>query len=356
MCAGKVVVLSNCLATTHPHLALEWHSSKNGSLTPYDVTAGSGKKVWWKCPKADDHEWIAIIADRHEHGCGACAGKIVVLSNCLATISPHLALEWHPTKNGSLTPYHVTAKSNQRAWWKCPKADDHAWIAIIADRHAHGCGVCASQTVALSNCLATIHPHLIEEWHHSKNGSLTPYNVTPGSKQSIWWKCPKAHDHEWSTSPNSRTNKHSKCPMCAGKVVVLSNCLATTHPPLALEWHPSKNGSLTPYDVTAGSGKKVWWKCPKAHDHEWIAKIAERKRYGCPVCAGKMVVLSNCLATFYSHLVNEWHPTKNEDLTPYKVTSGSKKRVWWLCFNGHEWIISIDKRKNGRNCPECRKL
>ncbi|MBQ3373319.1 MAG: zinc-ribbon domain-containing protein [Oscillospiraceae bacterium] len=30
-------------------------AKKNGSLTPWTVTAGSQKKVWWKCSLG--HEW-----------------------------------------------------------------------------------------------------------------------------------------------------------------------------------------------------------------------------------------------------------------------------------------------------------
>tara|TARA_B110000285_G_scaffold180449_1_gene203483 strand:+ start:85 stop:225 length:141 start_codon:yes stop_codon:yes gene_type:complete len=36
--------------------------------------------------------------------------------------------------------------------------------------------------------------------------------------------------------------------------------LAEVNPELAEEWHPTKNGELTPFDVTKGSNKKVWWK------------------------------------------------------------------------------------------------
>ena len=39
---------------------------------------------------------------------------------------------------------------------------------------------------------------------------------------------------------------------------------------LAKEWHPTKNGSLTPADLTLGSNKRVWWICSKGH--EWQAR------------------------------------------------------------------------------------
>ena len=83
------------LAESNPELAKQWHSSKNGSLTPYDITPGSGRKVWWKCPEADDHEWKAQIGSRSKgSGCPVCSNNKVVLSNCLATLNPGLSKEW----------------------------------------------------------------------------------------------------------------------------------------------------------------------------------------------------------------------------------------------------------------------
>src|SRR6516165_1878218 len=98
----------NRLSLTHPELAAQWHRTKNRSLIPNDVSFASNKKVWWQCPVADDHEWEAVVNSRAQgRGCPYCSGNAVVLSNCLATTHPALAIQWHPTKNGSLTPYDV---------------------------------------------------------------------------------------------------------------------------------------------------------------------------------------------------------------------------------------------------------
>lgn len=57
------------------------------------------------------------------------------------------------------------------------------------------------------------------------------------------------------------------------------------------EWHPTKNGELTPKDVTCGSNKKVWWMCEKGH--EWEAIIVNRtKGRGCPYCSDKKLIKS----------------------------------------------------------------
>ena len=127
------------LAEANPELAKQWHPTKNGELTPRDVISGSKKKVWWKCDKADDHEWEASLEARlRGDGCPICRGLKVVLSNCLATVQPKLVKEWHPTKNGELTPFEFVEYSNKKVWWKCDKADDHEWEAIIAYRSGRG--------------------------------------------------------------------------------------------------------------------------------------------------------------------------------------------------------------------------
>ena len=350
------------LAEVNPEIAKEWHPTNNGDLTPFDFTIGSKKKVWWKCEKGEDHEWEAIIYSRKNNGCSICSGRKVVLSNCLTTTYPELAKEWHPTKNGDLTPNDITSGSNKKIWWKCNKGADHEWL-VSPNRRTHdvnkirGCPVCAGQKLVLSNCLATTHPELAKEWHPTKNGDFTPLNTHPGTHREIWWKCNKGDDHEWKAQVVSRTRQQSNCLVCIGQKVVLSNCLATTHPAIAKEWHPTKNGDFTPFDVTAGSDKKVWWKCSKGDDHEWETSVGHRSAgNGCAVCAGYKVVLSNCLSTTHPEIAKEWHPTKNGDLTPYDITAGSKKYVWWKCNKGddHEWQTTAGSRYyQGSGCPYC---
>lgn len=67
--------------------------------------------------------------------------------------------------------------------------------------------------------------------------------------------------------------------------------------------------------------------------------------------------MSNCLATCNPKLAEEWHPTKNGNLTPYDVAKNANKKVWWLCLEcGHEWKSLIGNRSClNRGCPECSK-
>ena len=138
--------------------------------------------------------------------------------------------------------------------------------------------------------LAELNPELAAQWHPTRNDDLTPFDISPYSSKTVWWKCPKGEDHEWEAMVVNRT-KGSGCLICSNRKIVKSNCLATLTPELAKEWHPTKNDNLTPYDVSIGSGKKVWWKCTKGNDHEWQAVIKNRKRGdGCPICSNRKVI------------------------------------------------------------------
>lgn len=129
-------------------------------------------------------------------------------------------------------------------------------------------------------------------------------------------------------------------------------------PNIAAKWHPTKNGSLTPDKVISGSGKRYWWKCPKGDDHEWETSPKHRiiGNTGCPYCVGQKVSKTKTLTITHPDLAAEWHPTKNDSLTPKQVSFGSVIKAWWLCQCGHEWETRIDTRSDGHGCPECGKL
>jgi hypothetical protein len=284
------------------------------------------------------------------------------------TISSHkrydiLLKEFHPTLNGELKLSDFNYGSHKKIWWKCDVAEDHIWEANINNRiNGSNCPCCHGLKVVMSNCLATTHPNIAKQWHPTKNNGLTPFDFTMGSEKRVWWKCDEGDDHEWESGIKNIVNGN-KCPCCVGKKTVLSNCLATTHPDVAKQWHPTKNLSITPFDVTALSNKKVWWKCDKHDDHEWESTISNKTRnsihMGCPCCAGNKVVLSTCLATTHPNIIEKWHPTKNS-ITPFDISFGSSKRIWWKCNNNHEWIATVNwmvdcTEKGGNGCPLCNE-
>lgn len=52
-------------------------------------------------------------------------------------------------------------------------------------------------------------------------------------------------------------------------------------------------------------------------------------------------------------LMDEYNYEKNENLVLDKITTGSNKKIWWKCNNGHEWKAGVKGRSNGKGCPYC---
>ena len=230
----------------------------------------------------------------------------------------------------------------------------HEWEAIVGTRATGvGCPYCANLLVCKENSLATNFPELIEEWNTEKNGNLTPDDVIAGSKKKAWWKCGKGH--EWQAQIGSRTRGRG-CPICSGTKVIKETSLAKIRPDIAAEWHPTKNKGLTPEQIAPQSSKKVWWQCKKNPKHVWKIGVNNRfKANHCPYCSGQRVTKQKSLQMLKPKLAKEWHPSKNDDLSPEHVRPGSNKKVWWMCDKGHEWEAQIVNRSKvkGTSCPFC---
>jgi very-short-patch-repair endonuclease len=346
------------LNVTHPHLAAQWHPTKNGDLRPDMVTAGSKKKPWWRC--AQGHEWEAIITNRSRGiGCGFCSGKWVIPgANDLATVHPQLAAEWHPVRNGELTPSQVRPGSDVKAWWHA--ACGHEWEATVTNRRrGTACPSCAIDIrVPSTHIKLADFPQLTAEWDAEANGGRAITEFRPGSKFYAGWRC--ARGHRWHARIHHRTNVRGAaaagCPRCSGRYATPGeNDLASQAPEVAATWHPTKNGELRPQDVPVRSNAVRWFMCKLGH--EWETQVYQRTVFGtsCPTCYGRLVEKGfNDLATLRPDLAAEWHPTKNGALSPSDVGLSPATEVWWLAACGHEWFMGVARRTSvERDCPRC---
>lgn len=268
------------------------------------------------------------------------------MRNYLPFIGSELSSQWHTTKNGPTTPNKFRTGSNKKVWWLCPEG--HEWEATIQSRalKGHGCPFCSGRRVSSTNCLKVTHPELVVQWNYQKNESLTPDSITAGSGRKVWWlgSC----GHEWLSTISHRIEGKG-CPYCAGRLVCKSNSIRTTHPNLANQWHPTRNGRLTPDEVTAGSIRKVWWICSKSHEWESAPNSRTNMKSGCPFCTNQRVNEENCVKD--PILLSQWSP-KNGSLLPSQVIAGSSRKIWWVCLKGHEWLATPSNRSK-HGCPYC---
>lgn len=213
--------------------------------------------------------------------------------NSLAVKFPNVAEEWNYERNGKLTPDLISYGSDKKVWWKCSKCNNE-WQAIVSSRSAgRGCPECGKEKnkearaktfLNQRGSLAENRPDIAQQWHPTLNLPLTAEMVTGGSDKKAWWICEMGH--EWEAVISSRVAGRG-CPYCAGKKVVEGyNDLATKAKHLLSEWDYTKN-NIQPTEITAGSHRKVRWKCSEC-GYEWLAVVKSRVAgCGCPGCGKK---------------------------------------------------------------------
>lgn len=128
---------------------------------------------------------------------------------------------------------------------------------------------------------------LLYQWHPTRNAGLGPATIPAGSGMKIWWTCDRGPDHEWESQVRSRTMRGVRCPFCMHRLIAPSESFGTTHPDIAVEWHPTRNRDKTPGHFTFGSHFEAWWQCPVYKTHVYQARISSRTSMlsGCRRCA-----------------------------------------------------------------------
>lgn len=210
--------------------------------------------------------------------------------NNFGGLNSKLLEEWNFNKNIDISPDMITNGSNKKIWWICSNCGNE-WEATPKNRNkGTGCPKCALSKIGKNKIKTLIkkngslfekRPDLVKEWNYSKNTTISPNEVTIGSKKKVWWVCSKGH--EWEATIDNRV-RGSKCLFCSGqKAIIGENDLVTTNPELLEEWDYIKNGSMLPEQFKSGSNKSVWWKCELGHS--WKTTIAHRNQgTGCPHC------------------------------------------------------------------------
>ena len=357
----------------NPDLMAEWDWEKNDELGLDPATTSCGMHIiaYWVCGVCGNHYKMRVDHRATGHGCKKCGikkAKAKINADKLArgksvdVLYPELVEEWINEFNGDHKLSEFTQGSHFLATWKCKTCGKIYKAAIYNRIKGKRCPDCslknrvnkrlANNLVKLGS-LADKRSDLLIDWDYSKN-KISPDQISVSSNKTVHWRCHKC-GYEWSSSLYKRSVENHSCPACSNKVVTPNNNLAVTNPEVLKHWDYAKN-QRTPEDFTSGSNKKAWWICEKGHSYcQTISSYVHGK--ACPYCSNQKVLRGfNDLATTRQDLLPYWHPTKNTNITPYEITSGSSsKKVWWICDKGHEYQMTPANKAAGQGCPICAK-
>lgn len=340
----------NNIAKTYPEIALEWHPTKNGDLTPEKISYGSEKSVWWKCSWCGT-EWEARINKRttRGYGCPNCSKS--------STSFPEQAIYYFIKKyypdainrdisNGFELDVYIPSNRTGIEY------DGIRWhksnAALKKDNEKdEKCKKCKIKLIRIRDPKLSITYH--SEIIFARDGNIK--ELENGIKQLL---------------VKLKIKKFSKIDIISETPYILTlyrknireNSIAYKFPELADEWHPTKNGDLTPENIYAGSGKKVWWKCNNCN-YEWQASPNDRtnnnKKSGCPVCARNRVTNSNKIQVknldtniIYNSLTEAANSVNGKKYNICDCLNGNQKTAY-----GYHWAY-VDETKRRRKTLKCK--
>lgn len=400
----------------YPDFLKEWDYEKN-VFSPYEITRGSNKPIFWKCLNGHP-SYIDTISHRLSgRGCSVCSGhKVLEGTNDLSSSYPEISKTWDCAKNGGLLPNKLGLSSKKKYWWICDKG--HSYESLIQQRiRGSGCPYCSGRKVLSGfNDLATLNSEIAKEWHPTKNGNLKPSDISAGSHVKRWWLCSRC-GNEWQSAPHTRLYG-SGCPKCSSE-------RQTSFPEQAILFYLSKVTEADSRTKIDGFELDVY--LPRLNvgiEYDGIlyhssekSKIKEEKKNkfflekgirlirikeidnGETYIDGDIIyykydriysnlgepikLLFNSLklinieeidieedrATIYSNyltiekknsiltkrpeIADEWDYEKNGSINPDTISYTSGKPIHWKCKLGHTWIEDASHRYRGHNCPYC---
>lgn len=350
----RKVQFEKSLAFCNPELAKEW--SDNNPFGPEEISFGSGKEVLWVCKEG--HEYPARIDNRKNNGtrCPYCSGRKAIPGKTdLMTRYPDIAKELHPTKNGNIDPRTIACNSHTQYIWTCKNGHDFpARVYHRIKEKGGGCPYCSGRkAISGETDLFTRFPELKKEYDFEKNKGIDIDCLSAYSHGSVFWICPKGHSYPARIS--DRTQNGSGCPFCAGKRAIPNETnLFYLYPKLKEMWDYDSNTGLDSDELTAGSNRKVVWKCEKGHRFPRIIEDMI-KSSNCPFCSKKLAIPNETDILTEHPEVIPWIDFDNNEWIDFShIRSGSGLNIKWKCPQGHTFndeIYAFVER--GRRCPYC---
>ena len=271
------------------------------------------------------------------------------------TSYPHLVKEWHPTKNGELTPDDFTHGSHKKVWWLCPQGHSYyTAIRVRTVKHTHGCPSCRLQS---SDSEIRILSEL--KWFFQDvNGRYKINGVEidiylPKIKLGIefdgsyWHRDKEEGDLRKNKFLNShdihliRVRHHPLKPLSENDVIVRNNLIVKKDlDEILKKLYPfvdnaTKEKINTYYDKSSFVNEELF----KKYRSYFPSPFPEKS-----------------LLNTHPLLSAEWDYEKNYPLRPENFTYGNENKFWWLCPKGHSYETVLKYRTNINSptgCPYC---
>ena len=321
----------------------EWDYSKNTKL-PSEFTPRSDKKVWWICEKGHSYEMeIYKKTAEKPYKCPICSGKkLLVGYNDLKTLFPEVAEEWDYDKNNTIPENHI-AGTHKKAYWKCKQCDNE-WEAQIKQRTYGGtsCPKCSFYyktsipEQAIYYYVKKIFPDAINSYKPDFLDGMEYDVYIPSLKVAIeydgrFWHYNSERDKRKSELSQLNEIKLIRCKEGNNTHDYNDYVLIYSH----------YNDKIIQLDSTI---RELFIILNDIFDTIIDIDINLERDATTIYSLSEGIKKSKSLLATDSIVLMEWAYNLNGNLTPDKVTPGSRKSVYWHCSKcGKAFKRSIKK-------------
>ena len=208
-------------------------------------------------------------------------------------------------------------------------------------------------------CIENGQNEFIDFWDYELNGGCTPRDVGYSSNKTYFFKCERGLHKSEQKMICYLTNGHASinCRYCNS---FSQWCFDNGNEYYLDLWDYEKN-ECSPRDISYGSNKKVWFKCPRGlHDSEQKridSLTSGNTGFKCNSCNS----IGQYLIDSYGEYALEkyWDSQKNGNLNPFEIPRASRKKVWIKCqkdeMHSSYFIACYSFTSNGNRCPKCKE-
>lgn len=337
-----------------PYLINEWDWEKN-EIDPSKVARGSVKKRWWTCNKG--HSFYMSPNSRtnktKKQNCPYCFGrKVIKGKNDLLSKHPELKELWDWEKN-KCSPDEMSYSTQKEVFLKCSKGHSFTRRPSNSTKSKITCRKCTGYYITKETSMLSKIGNDAKYLWSEKNKIGPEESKSDDTKNRIWWRCELGH--EWQCAALHQLKRYKKddwCPICSNRKLLPGfNDLFTKDPEIA-----NLLVEKDPKEVLFTSSKRMQFKCPDYDNHVFTASPSDMlSGKKCTYCIGrKLKVGFNDFATVYPELASKVLPQSINQ--PYEMTTGSNKKMTFLCDNGHKYECSAKNASAGWGCPYCSNV
>lgn len=373
-----------------------WDTEKNEDLDIHTITAGSKKKIYFKCPKCGEPMYREMyrFLTKQENGsyhvpiCQKCSPSVRKDRVYLTDAVPDIEKYWDYSLNEGKSPSDFSASASDKVWTKCPICGTsvrrnvrYTWaLGDDGVGHVIHCRTCGKRNQG--NSLSALFPSIRDYWCFEKNDH-PPEQYTISSGKKVYIRCPKCGCEKYVAicdaiqQDKDGNYRMALCTDCA-KVKNLDtrrqkdSNIASACPDINLYWD-SKN-ICNPNERTIYTRTKIYTHCPTCGRLLYRSGINTFKKVDgiwcvkqCQKCGSTDAIREKAMSTSGSVIsecpeIKDWWDYGKNSMTPNDLTRGSHYEAFLKCpackavFNRDiHSFIAVHKDGNLRPvaCPEC---